>query len=124
MPRRPKRALGGWLTSRGAWLYPVSYLLRDIRVPGAAPGLPAEPGPAVAPENVVPLDLIEWDHLATQGRDHYVKIVYEGYLYPFGHRATLVKVTIGLRPDADREEEGLDQVDHGEAGYHMEQTGG
>ena len=42
---------------------------------------------------MVGLDLIEWDHLATQGRDHYVKIVYEGYLYPPGHRATLVKVT-------------------------------
>ena len=42
---------------------------------------------------MVPLDLIEWDHLATQGRDHYVKIVYEGYLCPFGHRASLVKVT-------------------------------
>ena len=39
--------------------------------------------------------------------------------------ATLVKVTIGLRPDAEKEEEGLDQVDHGEAGYHMDQaTGG
>jgi Amt family ammonium transporter len=38
--------------------------------------------------------------------------------------ATLVKVTIGLRPDADREEEGLDQIDHGEAGYHLDEAGG
>jgi hypothetical protein len=86
-------ALGGWLTSRGAWPYPVSYRIRDIRAPAAEPGLDAEPGPAAALPDVVPLDLIEWDHLATQGRDHYVKIVYEGYLFPFGHRATLVKVT-------------------------------
>ena len=84
-------ALGGWLTSRGAWPYPVSYPLRD------APRLTvtdrAEPDPAAVREDVVALDLVEWDHLATQGRDHYVKVVYEGYLYPPGHRATLVKIT-------------------------------
>lgn len=39
------------------------------------------------------LNIIEWEHLATLGRDHYVKIVREGYLVPFGHRAALVKVT-------------------------------
>jgi Amt family ammonium transporter len=38
--------------------------------------------------------------------------------------ASLVKATIGLRPDAEGEEQGLDQIDHGEAGYHMEETGG
>ena len=27
------------------------------------------------------------------GRDHYVKVVYKGYLFPMGHRASLVKVT-------------------------------
>jgi hypothetical protein len=39
------------------------------------------------------LNVIEWQHLATLGRDHYVKIVREGYLFPLGHRAALVKVT-------------------------------
>jgi hypothetical protein len=39
------------------------------------------------------LDLSEWVHSATQGRDHYVKVVYEGELLPFHHRAALVKVT-------------------------------
>ena len=39
------------------------------------------------------LDLSEWVHVATQGRDHYVKIVYEGELLPFRNRAALVKVT-------------------------------
>jgi len=34
--------------------------------------------------------------------------------------ASLVKATIGLRPDAEGEQEGLDQIDHGEAGYHLE----
>ena len=83
-------ALGGWLTSRGAWPYPVSYPLRET--PGR-PSLAAEPGPAASRHHMVPLDLIEWNHLATQGRDHHVKIVYEGYAYPPGHRLTVVKVT-------------------------------
>lgn len=39
------------------------------------------------------LNIIEWEHLATLGRDHYVKIVEEGYLFPFGHRAAVVKIT-------------------------------
>lgn len=39
------------------------------------------------------LNVIEWQHMATLGRDHYVKIVREGYLFPLGHRAALVKVT-------------------------------
>ncbi|MDW8075642.1 MAG: hypothetical protein RMK00_07705 [Bacteroidota bacterium] len=56
-------SLGGWLRSRGAWEPPA--------------GLSVE----------------EWTHRATLGRDHYVRVVYKGYLYPFGHRASLVKVT-------------------------------
>ena len=39
------------------------------------------------------LNIIEWQHIATLGRDHYVKVVEEGYLFPFGHRAALVKIT-------------------------------
>jgi Amt family ammonium transporter len=35
--------------------------------------------------------------------------------------ASAVKAWIGLRPDRDTEEEGLDQVEHGEAGYHLEE---
>lgn len=27
------------------------------------------------------------------GRDHYVRVVYAGYLMPFGHAASLIKVT-------------------------------
>jgi len=34
-----------------------------------------------------------WEHIATLGRDHYVKVLYKGYLAPFGLRASLVKVT-------------------------------
>ena len=35
----------------------------------------------------------------------------------------VVKLTVGFRPDAESEEEGLDQIDHGEAGYHFEEGG-
>jgi hypothetical protein len=39
------------------------------------------------------LDLSQWVHIASQGRDHYVRIVYEGKLKDLGHRAALIKVT-------------------------------
>lgn len=55
--------LGGWLESRGAWSPPA--------------GLSVE----------------EWAHRAALGRDHKVRIVYQGRLFPFGHRAALVKVS-------------------------------
>jgi len=35
----------------------------------------------------------EWRHRATLGRDHYVRIVEEGALFPFGHRAALITIT-------------------------------
>jgi gas vesicle protein len=39
------------------------------------------------------LNILEWEHIATLGRDHYVKVVEEGYLFPLGHRAAVVKIT-------------------------------
>jgi hypothetical protein len=39
------------------------------------------------------VDLEQWRHLASLGRDHYVRVVYAGFLCPFGHAASLVKVT-------------------------------
>jgi Amt family ammonium transporter len=36
--------------------------------------------------------------------------------------ALIVKAAIGLRPDKDAEETGLDQTDHGEAGYHDQEA--
>jgi hypothetical protein len=35
----------------------------------------------------------EWRHVVTMGRDHYARVVYKGFLFPFGHRASLVKIT-------------------------------
>ena len=66
-PVRVKRlmlsTLGAWIDARGAW----------------------DPPPG--------LSVMEWVQRGTQARDHYVKVVYKGYLFPFGHRASLVKVT-------------------------------
>ena len=37
--------------------------------------------------------------------------------------AYAIKAAIGLRPSVDEEEEGLDQTDHGEVGYHPDEEG-
>jgi hypothetical protein len=39
------------------------------------------------------LSVEEWVHRATMARDHYVRVVYKGFLFPFGHRVALVKVS-------------------------------
>jgi hypothetical protein len=39
------------------------------------------------------LSVEEWVHRASMARDHYVKVVYKGFLFPFGHRVALVKVS-------------------------------
>jgi hypothetical protein len=38
-------------------------------------------------------DLKEWTHLATAARDHYVKVVEKGFLFPFGHQVVSTTVT-------------------------------
>ena len=101
--------LGGWLRSRGQWDPPrrttSTFVIRpdlDRIFALVAPRRDALFAPALeqslvslafAPQREEILDLSEWVHVATQGRDHYVRIVYEGRLLPFGHRASLVKVT-------------------------------
>jgi hypothetical protein len=109
--------LGGWLRSRGHWnpprkappvvIGPVLDLNRIFaRGPLVQPS-PLNPAGRLSPTDMLllppsffqrasepdSLDLSEWVHIATQGRDHYVRIVYEGELWPCRHRAALVKVT-------------------------------
>lgn len=91
--------LGGWLQSRGSWTPPF----RSAPIARPPPNLGqifnlARADAAVAPAAVIPrqpepLNLSEWVHRASQGRDHYVRIVYEGELWPFRHKAALIKVT-------------------------------
>ncbi len=61
-------ALGAWLDLHGSW---------DIE-PYATEALPS---------------IISWDHEAPMGRDQFVRVVYPGYFFCFGHRCALVKVT-------------------------------
>lgn len=49
------------------------------------------------------LSVENWRHRATQGRDHYVRVVYKGFLFPFGHRASLIKISerkVQLSPES------------------------
>jgi hypothetical protein len=107
--------LGGWLRSRGQWDPPHAQLFlplggglfaaappaisRTARGGGARGRAPASPRPPLPPipSGIIlrgeQLDLSEWVHVAAQGRDHYVRIVYEGHLHPFCHRAALIKIT-------------------------------
>ncbi len=39
------------------------------------------------------LEILKWQHRSTMGRDHFVKVVQAGFLFPFGHKASLVKIT-------------------------------
>jgi hypothetical protein len=39
------------------------------------------------------VDLEQWRHLTSLGRDQYVRVVYTGFLVGFGHSASLIKVT-------------------------------
>ena len=61
-------SLGAWLDLHGQW-DPTAY---------ARGGQPS---------------ILSWDHLAPMGRDQFVRVVYPGYLFPFGHRCAIVKVT-------------------------------
>jgi hypothetical protein len=65
---------GGYLKSNGTW----------------------EP-PKFKSTNALPTDRVltleQWKNVTTLGRDQYVRVVYKGFLAPFAHRASLVKVT-------------------------------
>jgi hypothetical protein len=66
-------SMGGSLRSLGAWNPPR---MRD--------------------DNPKPNDFLtveQWKQQIEWSRDQYVRVVYKGYLLPFGHRASLVKVT-------------------------------
>ena len=66
-------SLGAWFDGIGQW----------------EPPIPTE----VHCDTMTDFDLESWTHRASQGRDHFVKLVYKGFLLPGGHRAVLVKET-------------------------------
>jgi len=67
---------------------PVAGIAADAGVLALRPYIPGyfyELGPS--------LNLSEWVHVASQGRDHYVRVVYDGCLCGTDNPASLVKVT-------------------------------
>lgn len=49
--------------------------------------------PIVRPIGGSRLNIREWQHQASLGRDQYVRVVYGGFLYPYGHPCTLIQIT-------------------------------
>jgi len=46
---------------------------------------------------------LEWEHQAVVGRDHRVRVLMEGMLYPFGHRAQYLELSERFPPEPDGE---------------------
>lgn len=88
-------ALGGTLNLDTQFQPPVGALLFDN----------TRPFPTMTLER--------WRHRAVQGRDIKVELVYKGYLFPFGNRAALVKVTERKFVDIDEN----DDVKRGPTAY-------
>ncbi|WP_219835383.1 hypothetical protein [Paenibacillus sp. R14(2021)] len=66
---------GAWANLESAWDYPTI-------IKGVNDGLGYDP-----------LSLEQWQHIAAQGRDQYVKTVRKGYLCDTGHRVSIVTIT-------------------------------
>ena len=77
-------ALGAWLDLHGEWDI-TDYAAAEIT------------------------SIVSWDHLAPEGRDQFVRVVYPGFLFPFGHFTTLVKITERKLPQAAASIAGLYQ---------------
>jgi hypothetical protein len=74
----------------GAAYRPVSSEAKRLHLSALGALLDAEGTWRSAPEAI---DLQQWRHIATLGRDQYVRVMYAGFLWPFGHAASLIKVT-------------------------------
>ena len=68
---------------------PVQASLLALSALGASLNVRGEWSPG--PDSGV--SLAQWTHRASTGRDSYVRVVFLGYLFPFGHRAVRVQVT-------------------------------
>jgi hypothetical protein len=47
----------------------------------------------LAKDGIPATNLVAWHEVMQQGRENHVKLVYAGYLFPLGHKATLTTVT-------------------------------
>ncbi len=74
----------------GSAYLPLSSEAKRLHLSALGALLDAEGSWSALPDGI---DLQQWRHLASLGRDHYVRVVYAGWLCPFGHAASLIKVT-------------------------------
>jgi hypothetical protein len=74
-------SMGGWLRSSGSWDPPMN-------------------------DSAQALTVEHWEHRALMARDHYVKVIYRGFLVCLGVRCVLVKITERKVQDIDGHAEG------------------
>lgn len=82
----PKGFLGGPFTSRPA-------MAKHLRLTALGASLEAE---GIWPDHLkgpTKSDISQWKHITSIGRDQYVRVIYEGFLFPLGHAAALIKVS-------------------------------
>ena len=83
-----------WLGSHGTPIPPIPVAARHLWLSGLGAWLDLHGAWATKPYSRVGMtSILAWDEVAPMGRDQYVRVVYPGYLYPFGHQAALVKLT-------------------------------
>jgi hypothetical protein len=72
--------LGGWLHAHSSWSFPEIDGNR-LRTKEASV------------DGKLAFSLTDWRHFTGMGRDQYVRTVDRGFLFPFGNRASLVRIT-------------------------------
>lgn len=77
-------AMGGTFVGEGQW-EPPSPIVDDGSLNSGDPDIRDNWRPT--------LRLERWRHRAVLGRDIFVEVAYKGFLFPIGHRASLLKVT-------------------------------
>ncbi len=77
-------AMGGTFVGEGQW-EPPSPIVDDGTLHSGDPDIGDNWRPT--------LRLERWRHRAVLGRDIFVEVAYKGFLFPIGHRASLLKVT-------------------------------
>lgn len=97
LPARRSKPLGSNETSVAVFMpQPVTVEHLSLSTLGATARLKGKWDPPSDDNGSKSWDALtveEWRHIATLGRDVYVRMVYKGYLLPIGIRACLVKVT-------------------------------
>jgi hypothetical protein len=83
-----------WLGARNTPIAPVPVAARNLWLSALGAWLDLHGAWTTKPYSQVGMSsILAWDEIVPMGRDQYVRVVYPGYLYPFGHQAALVKVT-------------------------------